>query len=310
MYQKFWFQLLIGFVLVLAVFSQSEASSWNSNPWIQQALQAHGILQDASFSSSCGELKYPIFNGKSALRSLPDSCRSMIQRELKIHQDHNNKSKVALLLLLAGHLDAAHDVLLGTSLQNLEQAEYAATHRGQTNWSEQHPLSDLDDLLHSIIHRMEGSRLGEGGYAGYENALYWCTGGPKLYESPIASTAQKVTGLLGSVYRELCQCAVKQAPICVSRGIIAPAALQSHQGGFMTSMMVTRDRDEGGVHHSIIAGGGKRRTVFVPQKCWDPIVFCLLLLENESRRDASLQLELDYLMEKELELLVKYLLLF
>jgi len=305
-------------------------------------------------------LEYPIFHGKSALWSLPDSCHEMIQRELSSlssssssSDDDNDvgkkkkKEKVALLLMLAGYGDAAHDVLLGTTLDNLQEAEYAATHRGQTNWAGEHPLSDLDDVLHSLIHRIyEGSTHGEGGYTGYENAQYWCAGGPKKYEAPIAAAKAEwnnyeattpTTGvlLLAKVYQELCQLALKNTPICVSRGIIAQAPTAEAAPTIDKTSTVTKPqqakesdqhkRSRRGVSHSIIAGGGKFRDVFVPEGCWDPIAFCQLLLENDeemkknggkedtttntNHRRLLLQQELEYLTEKELELLAKHLLL-
>ena len=51
------------------------------------------------------------------------------------------------------------------------------------------------------------------------------------------------------------------------------------------------------------------RDVFVPEGCWDPIIFCQLLEESETKEARDLQRELSYLTEKELELLAKYLLL-
>lgn len=255
----------------------------------------------------------------------------MVQRELNDDDDDDDdskkKTKVALLLLSAGYGDAAHDVLLGTTFGNLEQAEYAATHRGQTNWAQEHPLSDWDDVLHSIIHRIcEGNRTGEGGYTGNENAQYWCAGGPKQYSKPIASFNQRMineeeeevtyystTTVLGKVYQSLCQLALERAPICVSRGIVAQTQ-ESKPTADKVDTVVTKgssssSREGGGTRHSIIAGGGKFRQVFVPEGCWDPIAFCQLLLENETTdvKDKMLQSELEYLTQKELELMTKYL---
>jgi len=374
--QKPWVQLgllpctAIAFLFFPFCCHASNTWQWNSNPVIGNALKAHGMTDTETTKEEEGLiinpcLEYPIFHGKSALWSLPDSCHEMIQRELSSlssssssSDDDNDvgkkkkKEKVALLLMLAGYGDAAHDVLLGTTLDNLQEAEYAATHRGQTNWAGEHPLSDLDDVLHSLIHRIyEGSTHGEGGYTGYENAQYWCAGGPKKYEAPIAAAKAEwnnyeattpTTGvlLLAKVYQELCQLALKHTPICVSRGIIAQApAVEAvpiiDKTSTLTKQQLAKESDQHkrscrGVSHSIIAGGGKFRDVFVPEGCWDPIAFCqlLLLLENDdddddemnnggkedttnanTNRRLLLQQELEYLTEKELELLAKHLLL-
>ncbi|CAJ1954733.1 unnamed protein product [Cylindrotheca closterium] len=360
-HQKPWCQLLFCATIALFLFPSGSngrhpsrdnnnnniALSWHLNSVVANAFKAHGVTVAVDkYAANVHPLEYPIMiHGTSALRSLSDdnninnnnnnnnmasddSCHEMVQRKLSNNKDNDDtKAQVALLLLLAGHGDAAHDVLLGATLDNLKDAEYAATHRGQTNWAQEHPLSDLEDVLHSLIHRIyEGSRVGEGGYTGYENAQYWCAGGPKQYQEPIMAREMKImnknaariptsTGVLAKVYQELCQLALKKAPICVSRGIIAQASPPG------TTASKHHDADDnksaaGTVIHSIIAGGGKFRDVHVPEKCWDPIVFCQLLLENESTNSEkddesqlSLQQELDYLTEKELELLAKYLLL-
>ena len=95
----------------------------------------------------------------------------------KSYSTRTKKALWALELTGQGYLDAAHDVILGvTTWEDLDLAEYAATHSGLTNWSQTHPLSDVDDVIHSMIHRLEGSAVGEGGYTGYQNAKYWLAG--------------------------------------------------------------------------------------------------------------------------------------
>jgi hypothetical protein len=78
-------------------------------------------------------------------------------------------------------MDKAHGIILGVNETNNVEAEFAATNRGKTSWSEDHPLNTDQDMLHSIIHRLEGGVIGEGGYTGYDNSKYWLFGGDKKY---------------------------------------------------------------------------------------------------------------------------------
>jgi hypothetical protein len=145
-----------------------------------------------------------------------------------------------VLLLLREQVDAAHELILGVTWNNKEEAEYAATHRGQTNWTQEHPLTDKDDAIHAALHRLEGSARGEGNHTGYDNAKYWLAGGPKALEKP----AQHV------VRTALARIARERAPCCVDAGVISS-----------------------GAKHVIIAGGGKTRNVCVPEGEWDGFVF-------------------------------------
>ena len=145
-------------------------------------------------------IQYSIFEGTSALRSLNiivpfnltddddyDSSSSRELDETTLHEIgmillqppyYHHKNLAALFFILSSSslsnkLDIAHEILLGVNFTNIQEAEYAATHPGQTNWYQNHPLSQSDQYLHGIIHRMEGSNIGEGGLTGYENAKYW-----------------------------------------------------------------------------------------------------------------------------------------
>lgn len=98
-------------------------------------------------------LNYSIFGGRSALRDLPDTERHLIDLKLLygdtcLADELAAHRACAVLLLLRGYTDAAHDVILGVTADNLDEAEYAATHRGQTNWTREHPLTDSADLIH------------------------------------------------------------------------------------------------------------------------------------------------------------------
>lgn len=249
---------------------QAAGSSSSSAKTAQEVLQPFGILEEDHVPFA---LKYSIFDGRSAIRNLPKSCQDVCK------QNHLSKSAKALLLLLAGYGDAAHDVILGVTLENLDSAEYAATHRGQpTSWAEDHPLSDLDDIIHSLIHRMEGSTVGEGGHSGFENAKYWACGGPKASKEPLLSSC------IGVVCDKLQELAKQHAPLCVS------------EKGLIRNM---------GTTHQIIAGGGTFRTVHVPKDCWDAICY-IDLCQEESNDDSALQQELGYLHGKEMEVLLEY----
>lgn len=72
----------------------------------EDVLQTYGIQKQQDEESTAFRLSYNIFEGTSALRELPESCQQMMARK------DVNKAGKALLLLLAGYGDAAHDVLL------------------------------------------------------------------------------------------------------------------------------------------------------------------------------------------------------
>ena len=120
----------------------------------------------------------------------------------------------AILFLLEGNLGASHEVLLGVTLTlpEIEIAEHAATHPGQTPWAQNHPSSftDISDWIHSILHRLEGTNVGEGNHTGYHNARYWALGGPKLLQEPAKHPLREVLAIRGQIL----------APLCVARGLI------------------------------------------------------------------------------------------
>jgi hypothetical protein len=227
----------------------------------QLPLQAERLFSTATASAAAArKLDYSLFAGHSSLRTLPVQTAGIL----------TTKTLLACLLLLQGHLDAAHEVILGVQWNNPEEAEYAATHRGETDWAEEHPPSDHDDLVHSIIHRLEGDSKGEGGHAGFENAKYWVAGGPKLRSFIGNSTV---------VHRTLRRLCKRVAP--------------SLEG----KLIAERERS-----HEIIAGGGggNRRTVHVARGCFDPVAF-IDLCQSRAWDD-----ELRNLQITELLLLVRY----
>jgi hypothetical protein len=267
-------------------------------------------------------LDYSIFRGQgSSLRNLPIKQRKWIERFEK---------SLAALLLLVLHgslssseasslvLDAAHEVILGVRPDDediIKEAEFAATHPGQTKWMQNHPLSDVDDWIHSIIHRQEGDAIGEGNHTGWDNAKYWAAGGPKqLYSSSsssddddantdddnndTANTGNSVDDAVTSsrngrktehhhhvIAQELAQLARQFAPLCVKAGVVTSCRTQ----------------------HVIFAGNGhqKRRIVSIPANCWDP--FCFInLLSSFSARLPQEREELNILLQAELDLLLEH----
>ena len=202
-------------------------------------------------------MQYSIFKqGRSALRDIAKQDKHLVMPERlfgipKSRCRTSHYRACAALLLLRGYSDAAHEVLLGVTLDNLKEGEFAATHRGQTDWAEKHPLNDASDMLHAAVHRIvEGNQRGEGGHTGYENACYWLAGGPKLLDSPKAHPVREA----------LAKIAQEHAPMCLAAGIIAPR-----------SSNTTSNR--AGTEHSVLSGGGKTRTVCVPPGQWDDFVF-------------------------------------
>ena len=182
----------------------------------------------------------------------------------------------ATLLFLKGYSDAAHEVLLGVNMENIKEGEYAASHRGQTNWAQEHPLSDAADILHAAIHRIvEGKELGEGDHTGYENAEYWLAGGPKLLDRP---AVHPVRDALARIARD-------HMPMCTAQGVIASEDTQ----------------------YVVLSGGGRSRTVCVSCGQWDDFAF-LKLCEKwaDGILDKDTEEEVAALQRAEIILLLRH----
>jgi hypothetical protein len=196
-------------------------------------LQDRYVTRDASFARRIGR------DDDEGAAANDDDELELLQ--LQLHLDLP-KACLSLMLLLEGRGDAAHEAVLGVTADNFREAEYAASHP-PSNWSRLHPLSDEDDMVHSLVHRWEGEHVGEGNHTGWENAKYWACGGPKRLDGDELGAHP--------VRRALALCAAERAPNLVRLGVVAPA------------------RGE----HRILADGGSHRSVVVPPGCWDPIQF-------------------------------------
>lgn len=225
-------------------------------------------------------MKYGIFDGTSSLRSLVDNDIIDLLKQQKSYYHRI----AAILLLFRGNLEASHEVVLGVSLAEIEEAEYAASHPGETSWSEDHPLTTASDMIHSIIHRLEGPALGEGNHTGYENAKYWAMGGPKKMDKQPYHHVRQLLAERARLY----------APCCVARGVVVRAVDSTSEDKI----------------HCIIAGGEQTRNVQISPGEWNSIAFidiCKLrsegrLTEEECAEVADLQrAEMLYLLRDELE---------
>ena len=231
-------------------------------------------------------LYYSIFGtGKSALRTLDSADQHLVRPDHLFGIAPGLVSPAhyrvcAALLLLRGYSDAAHEVLLGVTLDNLDEAEYAATHRGETDWAQKHPLTDSADIFHAAIHRLiEGDDLGEGDQTGYDNAKYWLAGGPKLLPKP---SPHPVRTTLARIARE-------HTPRCISEGnLIAP---------------------KGGAKHTVLSGAGKTRTVCIPHGSWDDFCFlelCKRWADGEFDSDRDMMEAVATLQRAEIVLLLRH----
>ena len=235
--------------------------------------------RSARLQHQTSSLGYSIFGGKSCLGEV------LSEREADWIEGYG-KSATALLLFLVGsssdrdgkYTDAAHEVILGVTPSNMQDAEYAATHPG-SGWMEKHPLSTVDDWIHSIIHRdAEGDYKGEGNHTGWENAGYWSAGGPKK----LSSTNDNVPPICTHpVAVRLASEAPTCAPRCCALGVVSSGS---------SSM------------HSVLADGGVRRNAVVPAGHWDPFRFIQLLRESST----DLQDEFEQLRALEYKLLLEY----
>jgi hypothetical protein len=201
-----------------------------------------------------------------------------------------SKTAVGTLLLLRRHMGAAHECLLGVTPTNLDEAEYAATHSGETTWNHDHPLSDEDDLLHALIHLWEGDSRGEGNYTGWDNCKYWMLGGPKQRYFCSRSANDKSEDISATsvhpIEASLCQMAQSLAPKCVHAGVVTGETLKRRQ-------------------HSIIVGGGQYRTATLPPGRWNSIVFVDLCSQRQNL-DKEMLWELDLLHDSMIKLLLRY----
>mmetsp|Transcript_3174 Transcript_3174/g.7522 ORF Transcript_3174/g.7522 Transcript_3174/m.7522 type:complete len:285 (+) Transcript_3174:57-911(+) len=179
--------------------------------------------KDAEILSQSTSLKmnYGLYRGVSVLRSFSNGDEKRFDpshyglEDILALDDAKQASlyrAAAILFLLEGNLGASHEVLLGVTLPEIESAEYAATHPGQTSWAKDHPSSftDTSDWIHSMLHRLEGPNLGEGNHTGYHNARYWALGGPKSLREPADHPLREVLAIRGPML----------APSCVARGLL------------------------------------------------------------------------------------------
>jgi hypothetical protein len=253
-----------------------------------QSIDFASILHEQRANQAQLAIRYDISKGKSALRDLAEPERALLLCGATNESPPILPKTVQAILLLClfQRSDAAHEVILGVTRDKLEDAEYAATHPGQTTWSQDHPLTDVDDMVHSLMHRLcEGSLTGEGGYRGWENAAYWAAGGPKCrFAIPSSSEPEQ-----HPVRSALACAASEHAPHCIRAGVVRNAG------------------NEDSRRHCIIAGGGSTRHVSVPLGCWDPFCFIALIQRScGASLDPDMERELDWLQELELRLLLRF----
>lgn len=167
------------------------------------------------------EMDYGLYRGVSVLRSFSDDQQTLFDPSHYGFQDTSTLDDeklsslyraAAIMLLLEGSLGAAHEVLLGVTPKDIETAEYAASHPGQTSWAKDHPSSftDVSDWIHSVLHRLEGNNVGEGDHTGFHNARYWALGGPKSLHEPAEHPLREVLAMRGPFL----------APLCVAKGLL------------------------------------------------------------------------------------------
>eukprot|EP00816_Leptocylindrus_hargravesii_P006664 CAMPEP_0196809106 /NCGR_PEP_ID=MMETSP1362-20130617/9078_1 /TAXON_ID=163516 /ORGANISM="Leptocylindrus danicus, Strain CCMP1856" /LENGTH=304 /DNA_ID=CAMNT_0042183685 /DNA_START=142 /DNA_END=1056 /DNA_ORIENTATION=- len=223
-------------------------------------------------------LQYSIFAGTSALRSVPDDDKIMVQACKSITQQN---LAGAVLLLLRGYADAAHEVILGVDVESISEAEYAATHPGQTTWAKDHPQSDAADMFHSVLHRLEGDHVGEGGHTGFANSMYWASGGLKKLPHPADHP----------IRASLVSLAHKYAPLCVEKGVIVGCGA-----------------NEEVVRYSIGADGDREVTIHGSGKwdCFRFIELCENINEKLQNDNSALYKELVFLQQMELLLLLQW----
>lgn len=210
-------------------------------------------------------MNYSIFQGYSAVRLLPDVWKSRFQASKRRYGTNKTRKTIwALELIGQGYLDAAHEVIMGvTKWDDLDKAEHVAIYEGQKNWSQKNYISDIDDVIHSIIHRLEGNAIGEGGYTGYQNAKYLITGGPKQSRSVLPSIADGNEVAL--VYEVLTEYLKQMYPELVE------------------SLITSSDE----LHYEIIVEGGRCRNVTVPPYSWNGLALIDLWTDTFTATSAS-----------------------
>jgi hypothetical protein len=258
-------------------------------------IQSESLIKNAPHA-----MNYSIFQGNSSLRSLTTNQLHLLsffmeKRRRKENNKHvhatndghssrNNSRKLSLptvLLILQNALDPAHELILGVTTENIHEAEYAATHPGETSWSIEHPSSTLDDILHYIIHRLEGcheSQEGGGRHIGYENAKYWLAGGDKKLDC--VATHGLWTFLKDYV-------------------------LMNEKKFNHLELIVPKAKRR---TYSIIAEGGNMRNVHVDGGSWDEFRFidlCQIRYEHNTNED-SLYESIDELQVVQLYFLLKH----
>ena len=237
---------------------------------------ASRLIRQAPF-----EMHYNITKqGTSSLRNLTPTESEYIQ--LGENEFSITKILAPFLILLHGDsccLDKAHELILGVNRTNIEKAEYAAMHPG-TSWSVDHPLNSDQDMLHALIHRFEGGNTGEGGYTGYENAKYWLAGGGKMLEFVEEDIVKE----------KMKEYVLERKHLC-------------HLGLVPFEKRI----------YNIIAGGGRRRDVFVKSGTFDFFRFHSMCEaryggHNEDIRDwrENWSSSVDELQRAEIEILLKY----
>ena len=269
-------------------------TAWNQ---ITKRLGVDNVTMSDLYWDRCGSssltLEYSLFrSGHSSLKLLNSTQQSWIT--------HFPKPVASLLLLLHGHADAAHEVILGVNLTNLATAERVArlspSERQAYNWMGQHPLSREDHWIHALIHQYEGNAVGEGDYTGWENAEYWMAGGPhqwnsSLEEHPVAQRLREYfqqqsqsqlgqnlshTNTASSSTRYIRQ-QVRQE---LQHRLIMVVPQQQQQQQQQQEWLLVRQ-------HRIIAGGGQHRIVPVPPNTWDALAWIALLKEEKEGEPPS-----------------------
>lgn len=268
-------------------------------------------------------MEYGVFKGVSSLRSLSHNETRLLHRRAYV-QDHDKDDDkdeteeqhrscpaataafyraASLLFVIRGKLEVAHELVLGVTPHELDTAEYAATHPGQTSWSKDHPLTDSADRIHALIHRLEGSALGEGNHSGFDNAKYWILGGPKLLDKPADHWVKAVLEARAPLI----------APLCVARRKLLSPRTSSRRQHLNIDTYQGKGTNKLRPEHSIPVAGGKTRAVLpnLKEGEWDDLAFidlCRLreggkvLSEEECKEIMELQrLELLCLLQFELE---------